>query len=88
MKKIFLIFLLVGATLNSFSQKKQSEEGPTLDDFGRIGFFTDIVTNDPDFDGRALDKVKKGLERMLTLVYIFSSYLFFCKNLISTYIIC
>lgn len=65
MKKIFLIFLLVGATLNSFSQKKQSEEGPTLDDFGRIGFFTDIVTNDPDFDGRALDKVKKGLERML-----------------------
>ncbi len=65
MKKIILIFLLVGVTLNSFSQKKQSEEGPTLDDFGRIGFFTDIVTNDPDFDGRALDKVKKGLERML-----------------------
>ena len=35
MKKIFLIFLLVGATLNSFSQKKQTKY-TAVDDFGRI----------------------------------------------------
>ncbi len=65
MKKSILLFFLIGVTLNSFSQRKSADKGLTLDDFGRIGFFTDVVTKDPDFDGRALNKVKGGLERML-----------------------
>ena len=50
MKKSILVFFLIGITLNSFSQRKSADEGPTLDDLGRIGFFTDVVTKDPDFD--------------------------------------
>ena len=66
MKKIILIAVMLGITLNSFSQGNSANEGgPSLDDLGRIGFFTDVLTKDPDFDGRALEKVKGTLERML-----------------------
>jgi hypothetical protein len=42
----------------------QDNPAPTLDDVGRIGFFTDVVTND-EFQGSAKQNVFKKIDRML-----------------------
>jgi len=59
---IILFFLIIVFTASA--QKKSSNE-ISMDDIGRIGFFTDVMLADKDFDGRALQKVKQGLDRML-----------------------
>ena len=65
MKNLILILLFSVFGQTGFSQVKEDSDPIALDDFGRISFFTDVVVSDPDFDGRAVDKVKGGLERML-----------------------
>ena len=64
MKNLFLFLFFLSISNTVLAQKKSSNE-VTMDDFGRIGFFTDVLITDKDFDGRALQKVKQGLDRML-----------------------
>jgi hypothetical protein len=62
MKYIYcLLFLSISVQLTA----QENANELALDDFGRIGFFTDVIQTDDDFEGRALTKVKRGLERML-----------------------